>query len=1540
MQDVHLPNNDIVFQILDWNSFHSEDDEGKKTYTIRLFGRTKQNKTIYVQVAKFTPFFYVRIPKHWRTGDIENLVKYAQDSVPKAHVDGLTTYRLDDGGDMTTVTPSSSFANTTTQKYKVVEKCSFWGFSNYQKFRFIILCFKDFESFRVYERVFKRPIYSRFVNPGGFKFELFESNIVPFLRYMHMRGFDAVGWVKVAGNKYKPLNNEVTCCEINIEAQWNSLDRVEDNTINSYVIASFDIECTSEDGMFPQASRAGDNIIQIGTTFSRYGEDECYYQHVITLGSCDKLDQYGIDVESYETEEEVLLAWTRLLRKHNPDIITGYNILGFDMKYMHDRCEYFKNMKKGDKGKTAMAFAQLSRVTNEVSAFKDTILSSSALGDNKLFYYEMTGRIIIDILKVVLREYKLDSYKLDSVAAYFIKEKIIKLTHENGMSLIQTKNTYGLKEEQFITVYYTDGISTDKHMDGKKFKVVKLTPTSIIVDDIIDDTVMKGGFTVYWCQAKDDITPKDIFKYQKEGPKERAIIAKYCIKDCSLCNKLITKLQIITNNVGMANVCSVPLSYLFMRGQSIKIFSLVAKKCRLMNHLIPTIKKNYKTKEEKKKAAAEENKIFEKYVKGLNKVSQEDDDQDMSYEGALVIPPKADVYYEPIPVLDYSSLYPKSMIERNLSHECYVMDDETYGNLPGYKYHVITYITQTITEPYSRIKLNQCIDGFLNKLNNYIIEDVKLETNKLRRHINVYNKNRNGQKKDRIAEILADNKEIKIINYEISKFADKLDGTKGIIPGILNDLLNARSKYKKLMDTETNPFIKNIYNGLQLAYKVTANSVYGATGASASDICMKQIAASTTATGRERLAFSQHFIENVYSKLILYALEDKNKFLDQCDETFATCQKFNTPKKGWSTKEEFCELFYKTMNEVLVGKTVDPKIIYGDSILGNEPLILMESDGSEDESGINNNIIIKKIENLDNGEKGWCEYTNFKNSELNDCILESIKSGNYDITELPNVVRQMLGVSNIKISDAMMAIIKNKLIEDQQNRFQKEQLNVNYKVWTSNGWSKIKRVIRHKTCKDIYTIITKTSIIEVTEDHSLLDHNGNILKPINCSKGTRLLYGFPFNHENSDFKKSCQLFDNDDSQNNKNSRYEEGNFEYDFDNKYECQMYYYWAKMNGYNVKVELGSKIRLVRTKEEISNPNEIIEVRKKGGTFGWVYDLETQEGCFHAGVGELIVKNTDSIFINLNITDLATGKKDTTKDAMKTAIKLGQWASHTIYLLLPEPQEQAYEKVLWPFMILTKKRYVGNLYEDDPNKFYQKSMGIVLKRRDNAQIVKIVCGGIVDYILNKSDPFGAVKFTKDILKKILNGNYPIEKFIITKTLKEEYADREKIVHVVLADRIAERDPGNKPMPNDRIPYVYIEVDHEVKLQGERVETPDYVISNGLKIDYLFYITNQIKKPAVQFLELIVKEPEHIFDEYITRAENKKKGCRPIKSYFGEDKIDDSDFDILNNETKEENHVSIKERRKQLQRAHKLIRKKKTKQCPDYDPTNFDIFL
>jgi len=231
----------------------------------------------------------------------------------------------------------------------------------------------------------------------------------------------------------------------------------------------------------------------------------------------------------------------------------------------------------------------------------------------------------------------------------------------------------------------------------------------------------------------------------------------------------------------------------------------------------------------------------------------------------------------------------------------------------------------------------------------------------------------------------------------------------------------------------------------------------------------------------------------------------------------------------------------------------------------------------------------------------------------------------------------------------------------------------------------------------------------------------------------------------------------------------------------------------------------------------------------------------------------DTDSLFV---VFKNNSGLKK--RDLIMPSIEIARKASKEFGKTLKHPHDLEYEKTFWPFILLSKKRYVGNKYEDNDQKYKQNSMGIVLKRRDNAPIVKKIYGGLIDIILDRHDINMAVDFLKSELLKMESNQVNIQELVITKNLRGEYKDPKKIAHKVLADRMAMREPGNKPQVNDRIPYVYIvkKGGHKKNvLQGERIEHVDYVLNNKIKPDVQFYITNQVMNPVCQLLSIVIEE-------------------------------------------------------------------------------------
>ena len=379
---------------------------------------------------------------------------------------------------------------------------------------------------------------------------------------------------------------------------------------------------------FPKVQ--GDRVIQIGTVFFRYGDTTCFRRHITTLGGCDPIE--NVIVEAYtegdddEKERNVILGWADEILNTNPNLITGYNIFGFDYSFIWERAKELHCQKElGD---------LLSKLSHRPSFLEDKTLSSAGLGHNELKFLNTPGRIQMDLFKIIQRDHNLVSYKLDYVSGHFITGKISEtqlevMENKNDkqnplmkVTKIITNNTMGVIRDNFITFWYPVTNGTEKYLNGQKIKVIdygvevekmeedegegsgeggegedkatkdKVEPKKykyILVEGHHGLTQDGGGHATWqWGLAKDDVSPSDIFRLQKGNDHDRSIIAKYCVQDCELCINLCNKLDIVSNNIGMSNVCSVPLSYIFLRGQGVKIFSLVAKQCRLEGFLIIT----------------------------------------------------------------------------------------------------------------------------------------------------------------------------------------------------------------------------------------------------------------------------------------------------------------------------------------------------------------------------------------------------------------------------------------------------------------------------------------------------------------------------------------------------------------------------------------------------------------------------------------------------------------------------------------------------------------------------------------------------------------------------------------------------------------------------------------------------------------------------------------------------------------------------------------------------------------------------------------
>lgn len=250
-------------------------------------------------------------------------------------------------------------------------------------------------------------------------------------------------------------------------------------------------------------------------------------------------------------------------------------------------------------------------------------------------------------------------------------------------------------------------------------------------------------------------------------------------------------------------------------------------------------------------------------------------------------------------------------------------------------------------------------------------------------------------------------------------------------------------------------------------------------------------------------------------------------------------------------------------------------------------------------------------------------------------------------------------------------------------------------------------------------------------------------------------------------------------------------------------------------------------------------VEVANSITSFGREIIKKTKELVEKKGY-EVVYGDTDSVMIRTNTRNLDKAKE------------IGDKVSAFVSRKLPGYLELEFDKCFRSFLILTKKRYAGWQFKKEDGEWKNKiaMKGIETVRRDWCELVENTMADVISTILKKGDVKNAIKYVQKVVKDVYEGRVPLEKLAIVKGITKSLKDYEGVLpHIELAKKINRRDPSNRVIPGNRLPFVILEGN---KMLSKRAEHPEYVRKNGLKLDSSYYVNYQLLPPLERIFSSI----------------------------------------------------------------------------------------
>ena len=433
-------------------------------------------------------------------------------------------------------------------------------------------CYRLFFASNKLRKLFAWKFREKFKSRFGNRYKLNENGASPLLQFLSEFNLGSCGWVSVSNFDEIPLKGRITRHSMEYQGLPKDIEQLENQEkypVPIFKSLSFDIEAYSTIySRVPMACNISDVVFQIGMTLT----DSTGEKNLLFSLSKSKSIRFrkltSSEVRCFSTERQMLQAFCDLLCEYNPILIMGYNLFSFDIPFLHEKCEMYH-----------IDMTTCGMLKDYVSNYTEIKWSSTAFRCQEFHFYDFDGRITVDMLPIIRKNYKFSNYKLKTVSYNILKN------HETKDPL----DHIGIFE--CFRLGFLEGNDTN--------------------------LLMKCG--------------------------------KYCIQDARLVRKLFEDTLTLFSLLEMAKLCNTQLMDLYTKGEQLKVFSQLYKKCFLEKRMVDSL-----------------DNIDPKYQHLF---------EFENYTGAYVFPPIPGKYSWVLP-FDFTSLYPTTIIANNICYSTFVVEKD------------------------------------------------------------------------------------------------------------------------------------------------------------------------------------------------------------------------------------------------------------------------------------------------------------------------------------------------------------------------------------------------------------------------------------------------------------------------------------------------------------------------------------------------------------------------------------------------------------------------------------------------------------------------------------------------------------------------------------------------------------------------------------------------------------------------------------------------------------------------------------------------